>query len=117
MPNTMKVFTVKTAYTHAFFTIRSSNANGEKPMMVAFKNKKHAQSFIMMRNVLMDQNRRQPVKIEAIPITSLARRCALNALDLCVYDEKYNYVAYTPLEEPDDSFMFNLECVMMYNSN
>lgn len=111
------VYTVKTAYTNAFFTIRSTTSNGEKPSMVAFKNKKDASRFVIMRNGLLDTKKRQPLKIEQIPMTSLSRRCALNALELCVYDENLNCIVYEPLDYPDDNYTFHLENVIMYYTN
>lgn len=107
----MKVFTIKTQHTNAFFSIRSEG--GEKPVIIAFKHKASAKNFIKMQQSLTS-GKKQGLKVDQIPMDSLARRCAINIIGLCVFDEHMHCATFQPMDQPDEHFIFNLENVVKY---
>lgn len=104
-------FVIKQKVTHTILTINRNT----QPTIISFTSEKRAKSFMRMYQSLQDPTlKRQPLQLEKQTISSLSRRCALNSLNLCIMDDKSNYMTFPALDHPTDDIVFHLENTLLY---
>ena len=101
LPITSKVYTIKRAYAHAFYSIRVNEAQS----VIAFKNKAAAQRFVNLE-YQMGGKQCQPMKLEHMNLSVLWRRCSQNALGLVLYKDDSEYEVMPKMKLSVDDLMF-----------
>ena len=96
-----------------FISVNTHTDGRNKRALLAFTDRRVAHDYIVLQKSL---DATYNVVIEDVALTTLARRCALNALDLCVHDSSHNQLTFDAIEAPNDDYTFHLENVILYYS-
>ena len=110
---TMHVYTIKSKTNNDnLFTIRFGE-QGDKPAIIAFKHKHQARHLAKAHESFGEND----LYIDKVAFDSLKRRCAVNIVDLCIYNDLCEYSIYPAMDLPDDGFVFHLENNIKYISD
>lgn len=110
---TMHVYTIKsTQNNNKLFSIRFGE-QGDKPAIIAFTHKEQAKHLVKA-HACFGQN---DFYIEQVAFDSLKRRCAVNIVDLCIYNDLCEYNMYPAMNCPDQDIVFHLENNVKYISD
>ena len=102
----LKVFTVKRAYSPALFTIRVN----DRQAVVAFRHKSTAARFVALDRQLNGRGgKEQPVQVDDLSLKILWRRCSQNSLQLVVFNDRSEYEIFDTYPLSVDDMQFYLE--------
>jgi RecJ-like exonuclease len=97
-------FVLKRSIVGTYFTIHGE----DKPTVLAFTNKNNARYMVkhVVESLSTDGKKQQKIVIEQVKRDWLLERCALNCLNVNIYEDN---MTYTSVDIPNDDYVFNLE--------